>query len=68
RLPEGVAMSGAVPFHGDVEAARAAVRESLTAAGWRIEGEIEDVRILDDRGERPTWDASCTVSREGVTT
>lgn len=67
-LPEGVVMSGAVPFEGDVEAARAAVRESITAAGWQIQGEIEDVRTWAGMGEMPKWDASCTVTREGVTT
>jgi hypothetical protein len=68
RLPEGVAMSGAVPFDGDVDAARAAVRESITAAGWQIQGEIEDVRTWAGMVELSKWDASCTVTREGVTT
>lgn len=68
RLPEGVAISGTAPFDGDVEAARAAVRESITAAGWQIQGEIEDVRTWAGMVELPKWDASCTVTREGVTT
>lgn len=65
-IPEGVAASGAVPFVGDMEAARTAVRDAIETAGWKIQGDIEDARTWHGMIDRPTWDASCMATREGV--
>jgi len=65
-IPEDVAASGAVPFDGDVEAARKAVREAIEAAGWKIQGDIEDALTWKGMIDHPAWDASCMATREGV--
>jgi hypothetical protein len=68
RLPAGVATSGTVPFAGDRDAARAAVRESITAAGWQIDGDITDAPVWPGMVDHPKADALCSATREGITT